>query len=127
MSHQTSYHHAASEQSHSYDILMPGTGNRYHRFETQQNDKQREKKGGGGGGGGAAAASTPGPSTWSVGRAIQTPMHIVDEPTATDRRREQVEVAQQKLVDVSSPSPQKVTQSHKKSSPNHFLREQEER
>lgn len=65
MSKQVEYNHAPSEQSRSYDMLLPGMGARYHRFETEP----------------------PTPRLRTTASQVTTksvsarPLHVVDEPT----------------------------------------------
>lgn len=64
MSKKEEFNYAPSEQSRSYDMLLPGIGTRYHRFETEQPVSTTHSK--------FRQASTK--------SASARPLHVVDEP-----------------------------------------------
>lgn len=122
------YHHAASEQSQSFEILVPGTSHRYHRFDAphRHNDTSDRKRSSDSKNHkdihreGKARRETHVRDTAAAEPRI-TPMHDVEEPAVTDpfrvnndvkeardvadddQQQQQQQQYVEKLVDVPSP------------------------
>ncbi len=98
MDQPSSYHHTASEQSQSYEVLMPGTSHVYHRFETspkerkpqriqakdESNNDGRKEEARQEVSSGARKRENEKKQRWSLKELA--PMHVVEEPAITEKR-----------------------------------------